>query len=269
MKNRIYFALILLASWISPTIAWSAACTTSGGAITNSSGSCTSTPDTYRVYLYKTGLCNNIDPSSATVPDIAANCITTFDSGTSPLAISVVDNVSQPITGGTITRPPHKTYTHGFVLVGKTIDIKTSKTFSSSVPGSAGGSGPVCWTMTGIAFTAPYTMCGNSVNSSNFGFTSTVVNDLNACSDAFHCTYIEAPYDTTYAYLLNGNVKATSTSAVTALLGFATFTHPVTVDEESRAMDVKFRVTQGVTVDATSGRINLYTAVFKTITAVH
>jgi hypothetical protein len=273
MNNRIYFVLILLASWISPNLAWSAECSKDlNGAITNRSGTCTSTPDTYRVYLYKTGLCNNIDPSSATVPDIAENCITTFDSGTSPLAISVVDNVSQPITGGTITRPPHKTYTHGFVLVGKTIDIKTSKTFSSSVTGSAVGSGtgPVCWTTTGIAFTAPYTMCGNSVNNSNYGFTSTVVNDLSACSDPFHCTYIEAPYDTTYAYLLNGNVKATSTSAVTALLGFATFTHPVTVDDGSRAMDVKFRVTQGVTVDVnTSGKINLYTAVFKTITAVH
>lgn len=265
---------------ISPTMAWSAPCITSGGVITSNTGACTLTPDTYRVHLYKTGLCNNIDPSSATPPDMDANCITTFDSGSSPLAISVVDNVSQPITGGTVTRPPNKTYTHGFVLIEKTIDIKTSVTFSTSingpggVTGSAGGQGLVCWTMTGTAGTGYYTMCGSSVDNSNYGFTSSIVNDLGTggggitCTDHFHCTYIEAPYDTTYAYLLNGSVKATSTSAVTSLLGFATFTTPVTVDDASTAMDVKFRVTQGVTVDPSSG-INLYTAVFKTITAVH
>ena len=280
MNNKIYFVLILLASFISPTLAWSAPCITSGGVITSNTGACTLTPDTYRVHLYKTGLCNNIDPSSATPPDMDANCITTFDSGSSPLAISVVDNVSQPITGGTVTRPPNKTYTHGFVLIEKTIDIKTSVTFSTSingpggVTGSAGGQGLVCWTMTGIAGAGYYTMCGSSVDNSNYGFTSSIVNDLGTggggitCTDNFHCTYIEAPYDTTYAYLLNGNVKATSTNAVTSLLGFAAFTSPVTVDDASTAMDVKFRVTQGVTVDPSFG-INLYTAVFKTITAVH
>ena len=280
MNNRIYFIVILLASLISPTMAWSAPCITSGGVITANAGACTLTPETYRVHLYKTGLCNNIDPSSATPPDMNANCITTFDSGSSALAISVVDNVSQPIIGGTVTRPPNKTYTHGFVLIEKTIDIKTSVTFSTSViggplTGSAGGSGLICWTMTGTAGAGYYTMCGNSVNTNNYGFTSSVVNDLGTggggitCPDHFHCAYVEAPYDTTYAYLLNGNVKATSTSAVTTLLGFAAFTTPVTVDDASTAMDVKFRVTQGVTVDPAGGAVNLYTAVFKTITAVH
>ena len=282
MNNRIYFALILLVSLTGPTLAWSAPCITSGGVITSNAGACTLTPETYRVHLYKTGLCNNIDPSSATPPDMDANCITTFDSGASPLAISVVDNVSQPITGGTVTRPPNRTYTHGFVLIEKTIDIKTSVTFSTSVngPGGVRGSasadrGLVCWTMTGTAGAGYYTMCGSSVDNSNYGFTSSIVNDLGTggggitCTDHFHCTYIEAPYDTTYAYLLNGSVKATSTSGVTALLGFAAFTSPVTVDDASTAMDVKFRVTQGVTVDPSGGTVNLYTAVFKTITAVH
>jgi hypothetical protein len=281
MNNRIYFALILLVSLTGPTLAWSAPCITSGGVITSNAGACTLTPETYRVHLYKTGLCNNIDPSSATPPDMDANCITTFDSGASPLAISVVDNVSQPITGGTVTRPPNRTYTHGFVLIEKTIDIKTSVTFSTSVngPGGVRGSasadrGLVCWTMTGTAGAGYYTMCGSSVDNSNYGFTSYIVNDLGTggggitCTDHFHCTYIEAPYDTTYAYLLNGSVKATSTSGVTALLGFAAFTSPVTVDDASTAMDVKFRVTQGVTVDPFGGAVNLYTAVFKTITAI-
>jgi|LakMenE01Jun11ns_1017448.scaffolds.fasta_scaffold9717557_2 hypothetical protein len=281
MNNRIYFALILLVSLTGPTLAWSAPCITSGGVITSNAGACTLTPETYRVHLYKTGLCNNIDPSSATPPDMDANCITTFDSGASPLAISVVDNVSQPITGGTVTRPPNRTYTHGFVLIEKTIDIKTSVTFSTSVngPGGVRGSasadrGLVCWTMTGTAGAGYYTMCGSSVDNSNYGFTSSIVNDLGTggggitCTDHFHCTYIEAPYDTTYAYLLNGSVKATSTSGVTALLGFAAFTSPVTVDDASTAMDVKFRVTQGVTVDPSGGAVNLYTAVFKTITAI-
>ena len=274
MNNKIYLGLILLTGYIIPTLAWSAnICTTSGNAISDTSW-CTATPDTYTVYIYKTGLCNNIDPSSAALPDMAANCITTFDSGASPLEISVINNVSQPITGGTISRPPNNTYTHGFVLLAKALDIKTSKTFTSDQTGSAGGTGPICWTMNGISGPTPHTKCGTSVDSNTYGVTSTNVEDLNpngndpTCTDHFHCSYVEAPYDTTYAYVLNGNVKATSGSPVTRFAGFATFTTPVTVNDASTAMDLKFRVTQGVSVSFSRG-IDLYTSVFKTITAIH
>ena len=282
MNNRIYFTLILLASLISPTLAWSNPCDPAVdpfAPITSNSGSCTSTPDTYTVYLYKTGLCNNIDPSSATLPDMNANCVTTFDSGSSPLAISVIKDVSQPITGGTITRPSNKVYTHGFVLIGKTIDIKTSKTFSNSKTGSYGGSGNVCWTMTGNAGYGPYTNCGGTINNDEYGFTSTIVDNLGGSnpdslitctgSGKFHCTYVEDPYDITYAYLLSGNTIAPDSASVTNLLGFAMFKNPVTVNDTSAAMDVKFRVTQGVTVKFDGNVVNLYTAVFKTQTAIH
>ncbi len=245
-------------------------------AITNSSGTCTSTPNVYTIYLYKTGLCNNIDPSSAvTVPDINSNCFTTFDSGATPLAISVVNNVSSPITGGTVTRPPNGTYTHGFVLVGNTIDIKANKTFASTMTDVTGDQGNICWTTAGTAGVGGHnnlgvhTKCGSSLGG-DYGVTTSVIKDLSTNgTNLFHETYPEAPYDLTYAYLLNSsNVLATTPNSVVSLLGFALYNTPIVVTEESQAMVVKFRVTQGVTADFSYGILNLYTAAFKTLTAI-
>ena len=131
----------------------------------------------------------------------------------------------------------------------------------------------MCWTESGIAGAGSYTKCGNSV--SGQGFTTTHVNDLQGSGDcavgspSFHCTYNEAPYDTTYAYLVtSANTLATGTGTVAKLLGFATFTNPVTITDSSTAMNLQFRVTQGVTLDFTSGNLNMYSAAFKTITTI-
>lgn len=274
MKKIITALLLVLAV---PALALAAACNADGnGDITNSSGTCTSTPNVYTIYLYKTGLCNNIDPSSAvSVPDINSNCFTTFDSGATPLAISVVNNVSSPITGGTVTRPPNGTYTHGFVLVGNTIDIKATKSFATTMTDVTGDQGNICWTTAGTAGVGGYnnlgvhTKCGSSLGG-DYGVTTSVIKDLSTNgTNLFHETYPEAPYDLTYAYLLNSSsLLATSPTSVVSLLGFARYNTPIVVTEESQAMVVKFRVTQGVTADFSYGILNLYTAAFKTLTAI-
>jgi len=275
MKKIFIFIFIFLTLLLPLTLKAAACDKNVSGAITNTSGTCTSTPDAYMLHIYKSGLCNGIDPASASMPDINAKCVTVFDSGASPLSVTVQDNISTPLTGGTVTKPPNGTYTHGFVLIRYDIDMKTIKTLANTVSGSHGGSGPTCWTESGIAFSGPLTKCGTS--SSGEGFTTTLVSDLSGSGDCasgapkkFHCTYVEPPYDVTYAYLVtSSNSLATSSGSVSSLLGFATFSTPLTVTDSTSAEIIQFRVTQGVTLDFnTPGSLNMYSAAFKTITGI-
>lgn len=274
MKKFYSLIFIFLALSISLTLE-AAPCNTDGsGAITNISENCTSTPDTYIIHLYKSGLCNGIDPSSESLPDINANCFITYDSGVSPLSVTVKDGVSSALSSGTITKPPNGTYTHGFVLIRYDIDMQTSKTFSNTITASDTSTGNICWTKTGIAGQGNYTSCAMSIGSQ--GFTTTHVDNLSGSGDCtagglpkFHCTYDESPYDLTYAYLVtSSDAKATSSGEVAKLLGFATFTTPVTVSDSSSAEIIQFRVTQGVTLDFSGGALNMYSAAFKVLTGI-
>jgi len=275
MKKIFIFIFLFLGLFLPLTLKAAACITNVSGEITNTSGTCTSTPNAYVIHIYKSGLCNGIDPSSATtMPDINTQCVTTFDSGASPLSVTVQNGISSPLTSGTITKPPNGTYTHGFVLIRKDIDMKAIKTLANTVNGSSSGSGSTCWTESGIAFLGPLTKCGTSA--SGEGFTTTLVNNLSGSGDCasgppekFHCTYIEAPYDVTYAYLVSSsNSLATSSSSVSSLLGFATFSTPIAVSDSSTAQIIQFRVTQGVTLDFSGGALNMYSAAFKTITGI-
>ncbi|WP_422669381.1 hypothetical protein [Candidatus Methylopumilus planktonicus] len=272
--KKIFILIFIFLSLILPLTLKAAACNTNpSGAITNTSGTCTSTPDTYIIHIYKSGLCNGIDPSSATIPNLNSQCVTTFDSGASPLSVTVQNGISSPLASGTITRPPNGTYTHGFVLIRKDIDMKAIKTLANTVNGSSSGSGSTCWTESGIATSGNLTKCGTSASA--VGFTTSLVNNLAGSGNcpsgtpAFHCTYEEAPYDVTYAYLVtSSNSQATSDSDVANLLGFATFSSPITVSDSSTAQIIQFRVTQGVTLDFSGGALNMYSAAFKTITGI-
>lgn len=278
IMKKIFILIFIFLSLILPLTLKAAACNTNpSGAITNISGTCTSTPDTYIIHIYKSGLCNGIDPSSATIPNLNSQCVTTFDSGASPLSVTVQNGISSPLASGTITRPPNGTYTHGFVLIRKDIDMKAIKTLANTVNGSSSGSsGSTCWTESGIASSGNLTKCGTSASA--VGFTTSLVNDLAGSGNcpsgtpAFHCTYEEAPYDVTYAYLVtSSNSLATSDSDVANLLGFATFSSPITVSDSSTAQIIQFRVTQGVTLNFSNAEpptLNMYSAAFKVITGI-
>lgn len=271
--KKIFILIFIYISLILPLTLKAAACNTNtSGAITNNSGTCTSTPDTYIIHIYKSGLCNGIDPSSATVPNINTQCVTTFDSGASPLSVTVQNGISSPLTSGTITKPPNGTYTHGFVLIRKDIDMKAIKTLANTINGSSGGSGSICWTESGIASSGNFTKCGTSA--SEVGFTTSLVDNLEGSGNcpvgtpAFHCTYDEAPYDVTYAYLVTSSNSLASLGTVANLLGFATFSTPITVSDSSTAQIIQFRVTQGVTLNFSGGALNMYSAAFKVITGI-
>ncbi len=252
----------------------------------SSPGACTTTPSFYKVYIYKMGLCNNIVGTSAsTATNYVNNCVTTFDAGSSPAEVFVRNNVSDPVTNGTITKPPNGTYTHGYVLIKGQVDIKSSVQFTTSVTGVGGGSGATCWTEGGGVFGA--TKCGSSVDTSAYGFNTTLFQDLQGSGDcgngtpAFHCNYnsaadIAARLDPTHAFLLDslGNLStnpnfSSAPGDVQNMLGIATFINPVKVDDNSSAMVVEFKVTRGLTVDFRNPTsINLYLSEFKTVTKI-
>lgn len=246
-----------------------------GNPITNTSGICSSMPDVYRMHIYKMGLCNDIQSEldSGTVPDINTKCVTTFDSGSSSVSVDVRDNISDPVSGGSVTAPPNNLYRYGYVLIENRADIKAVKTFASSKNGQNGGSGLVCWTITATSnsqVSDPTTKCGDQLDITSYGFVSSYWDNLEADPNAtpvFFSPYTEGNLDPTYAYLMNGEVIASSISSVNRMLGFARFITPKIVDDSTSTMEVLFRVKRGLSVNQMSGSsVGFYSYEFKTIT---
>ncbi len=251
----------------------------------SSGGVCTTTPNLYKVYIYKMGLCNNIDGTSvATATNYLNNCVTTFDAGSNPAEVFVRNNVSDPVTNGSITKPPNGSYTHGYVLIKGQVDIKSSVQFTSAVT-AGGGSGNVCWTEGGGGFGSA--KCGATIDNSAYGFNTTLFQNLEGSGDcpfgsvAFHCNYnsaadIASRLDPTHAFLLDslGNLStnpnfSNTPGDVQYMLGIATFINQVVVDDNSSAMVLEFKVTRGLTVDYRNpSSIGLYLSEFKTVTKI-
>lgn len=247
-----------------------------GNPITNTSGICSAIPDVYRMHIYKMGLCNDVgsELDSGIVPDINTKCVTTFDSGSASVSVDIRDNISDPVSGGTVTAPPNNLYHYGYVLIENRADIKAVKTFTSLKDGQHSGRGLVCWSIRATAnsqFSDPTTKCGNELDTSSYGFVSSYWDNLEADPTAtpiFFSPYTEGNLDPTYAYLMNGEIIATSTSSVNRMLGFARFITPKTVDDSTSTMEVLFRVKRGLSVNQMSGNgsVGFYSYEFKTIT---
>lgn len=246
-----------------------------GNPITNTSSICSAIPDVYRMHIYKMGLCNDIQSEldSGTVPDINTKCVTTFDSGSSSVSIDIRDNISDPVSGGTVTPPPNNLYRYGYVLIENRADIKAVKTFATPKNGQSSGSGLVCWTIRATAYSQvsdPTTKCGDELETSSYGFVSSYWDNLEADQNAtpvFFSPYTEGNLDPTYAYLMNGEIIASSISSVNRMLGFARFITPKTVDDSTSTMEVLFRVKRGLSVNQmVPNSVGFYSYEFKTIT---
>ncbi len=258
-------------------------------AISNSSN-CTTTPNFYRLHIYKMGLCNNIQPnqypSPDSVPNIATNCQTVFDAGSSPSAVTVRDNISDPVTGGNTSKPAEGVYQYGFVLIEGQMDVKAAKTFSSNKQGTdsqgnANGSGTTCWTTGGTwtpAGSTASTVCGSSLDTSNYDFNITNFISLDCASPSFHCSYENDPenLDDTYAYLVDSSGQLSNTASfgagagqVKMLLGFAKFRTPITINSSTSVFEAQFRVKRGLDVQINGSQVSFYGREFKVITTVY
>lgn len=273
-KKLSQFIFFILLGFLSPSI-YAAAC--SSEPLTDTDD-CYTTPDYYTITLYEMGLCQNIDEQSTTVPDIASFCQTTY-SNTSGLDVVVENNVSSPISGGTTTRPPNGTYTHGYIKVDARIVLKTDLTFSGAQNGSGGGNGVTCWTNGAASSTNTGTTCGTTASSNPQNMNTDVINlGCSTPSDNFYCRYegdAEGLVDT-YAWLVDADGTKSTTidyssdsGDVKYLIGIAKFSSSKTVTDSTSTMEAQFRVTRGLKVDFVGGGINFNIQEFKVLTTVY
>ena len=240
---------------------------------------CYRVPDTYTIAMYQMVLCNNIDTTLASVPDIASNCQVTYNNS-SGSSIEVQNNISSALSGGTSTKPANGTYAYGFIKVDARLFLKTSHTFAGSRAGSQIGSGTTCWTNGNAASTGSTTDCGTSAEANPQNMT---VDVISLGGTALPTTDFYNRYegdleglDDTYAWLVDSDGNASSSISYSAavgdvkyLIGVAKFTSSKTVSDSTSAMEAQFRVTRGLKIDFTSTQVNYNLQEFKVVTDVY
>ena len=240
---------------------------------------CYRVPDSYTITMYQMGLCNGVDTTVATVPDIATSCQVTFNN-TSGSSIAVQNNISSALSGGTSTKPTNGTYDYGFIKVDARIFLQTSHTFAATRAGSNSGSGTTCWTNGNAASTGTTTDCGTAAAANPQDMTVDVISlggTVLPMNNFYNRYEGDAEgLDDTYAWLVDSDGNAStsinySSSAgdVKYLIGVEKFTTSKTVSDSTSAMEAQFRVTRGLKIDFTSTTVNYNLQEFKVVTDVY
>ena len=131
------------------------------GAITDTVA-CATTPDIQRVTFYKAGLCLS-QPQFLGNGQLDLSSCQNFFNNPNGQSIDINQNVVANLNG---TLPTNGTYSYYYVEIDPNIGIQALRTFSTDRTGSAGGTGPACWSITGQFFSsqnssATTVNCGN------------------------------------------------------------------------------------------------------------
>lgn len=278
--RALIFGLSLLVS--SQTLA--AVCTETSNVMTFPSGdSCTAEPDYYAVTIYEMGLCSSSPtaPTSSTAMS-EASCTVVYQNSSGQL-VSVQNGVTGSLANNELTvTPANGSYTHGYMRMSNDILVKVNQEFTASLSGDdTSTSGVNCATKTATykndGTSGTQTSVCNSSAPTAGTLTSRMVDFSGASAsgcfavDASNCGgALTVTGGTLSAYLLDSNeLLATSTGAVSALLGIQAFTNPVVITEQSTAMDVAFKVSEGMTVsDDGSGNVQFDSGPFSVIITI-
>ena len=273
--NKIIKTLVFISSLAFGQQAVAAAC--SAEPITDTS-TCWSVPDTYTITLYEMGMCNDISEQSSNVPNIQASCQTAFLNSAGS-TVTVENNVTGSLSGGTSSRPDDNTYSYGFIKVDAKMIMQNHSIFSVARNEYNGGTGTSCWT-NGNPFGGITTTCGNEVDANP----QNMVADITGlgCSGGeqgmFYCRYESDPegLDSTYAWLVDANGNASTEGVysedagdVKYLIGIAKFNNPKTLNSDSTGMQAQFVVTRALNVFFNeSGELNYGLNEFKVLTEI-
>ena len=263
--NKIIKTLVFISSLAFGQQAFAAAC--SAEPITDTS-TCWSVPDTYTITLYEMGMCNDISEQSSNVPNIQASCQTAFLNSAGS-TVTVENNVTGSLSGGTSSRPDDNTYSYGFIKVDAKMIMQNQSTFSEARNDGNIGVGTTCWT-NGLPFGGGITTtCGNEVDANPQNMVADIINL--GCSgggqDNFYCRYESDPegLDNTYAWLVDASGNAStninyseSAGDVKYLIGIAKFNEPKTVNNASTGMQAQFVVTRALSVGFSDGNVVNY-----------
>ena len=281
MKNyKLYistiFTLFFLGAW--SNLANAAACDALGTAAAPMTPSgCDTAPDIYKTMVFEMGLCT-------TTPTLANR--TTACTSVSSIPAGAVIEVAKGIeTGipGNFTRPVNGSYTHGYVIMAPEFRLTATKTFSSNLSGQSGTAGDTCWTLSGQTRDSNASTAYNGVASTVLAGSSTWLADCGTAAsaapaettivqDAFGGDAIEATGDPTAEATVDGTVvkahltddtmaaNATTSAAVTRLVGFVTFATPVVITDATSTFTASFRTTQGSTLGKDGTDLTVFTS---------
>lgn len=269
MKNyKIYistlFALLFLGAW--SNLANAAACAGAGTPASKITPSdCQTEPDIYKIKVYEMGLCK----TAPTLANLATACTSVSKIPAGGL-ITVAKGTDSTMPG-TFTRPDNGSYTHGYVIMAPEFRLTATKTFTSNLKGKSETAGDTCWTLSGQTRDSNVSTAYNGVASTVIAGPSTWLAECGTAADAapaetiivqdaFGGAAIEGDGDATVSATVNGTVitahltdstlaaDATTSAAVTRLVGFVTFATPVKVTDASSTFTSSFRTTQGTTL---------------------
>jgi len=282
MKNyKLYistiFTLFFLGAW--SNLANAAACVgagTTASPITPSD--CQTEPDLYKIKVYEVGLCT----TTPTLANRATACKSVSKISAGGL-ITVAKGTDSTIPG-TFTRPDNGSYTHGYVIMAPEFRLTATKTFSSSLSGQSNTAGDTCWTLSGQTRDSNVSTAYNGVASAVLAGRSTWLADCGAASsaapaettivqDAFGGDTIESGNaDATAQATVSGTVvkahltddtmavNATTSAAVTRLVGFVTFATPVAITDATSTFTASFRTTQGSTLGLSGSDLTVFSS---------
>ncbi len=267
ISKKLPLGALLLMVLVPGTSTYAAPCTTTGGAVNLpvAVSACEYEPDvySYSATIYQLGLCTSIPgaPTSASAANLAS-CTTVYDN---PAGVTVsVSARSTPVnlSGGTVAVPPAGSYGYGYVVLGNTLSIAASITFSGSVNGQASGSGTICRTANANFNTSSNplgtnltSICGNS--SASPGTVSERIDTIVDHGLIYSDTFSVVGVNDLSVYLLEPSgvslANGTARSGVTnRIFGIQTFSAPVIVPANPTNLDVGFKST-GLTIENVGG----------------
>jgi len=275
MKNyKLYistiFTLFFLGAW--SNLANADACDADGtAAAPMTPAGCDTAPDIYKIMVFEMGLCK-------TVPTLAnrATACTSVSSIPAGTVITVAMGTDSAIPGA-FTRPVNGSYTHGYVILAPEFRLTATKTFSSNLTGQSNTAGDTCWTLAGSTRDSNVATAYDGATPTVIGAQATWLADCGTAAsaapaetiiiqDAFGGDTIESGNaDATAQATVNGvtikahltddtmAANATTSAAVTRLVGFVTFATPVAITDKTSTFTSSFRTTQGMELDPTGG----------------
>lgn len=212
---------------------------TSFEALTGGGGTCSGTPDTYAVTVYKMGVCASDPAPSSGAADYSSCSITYEDeSGTSA---NFSAGTSLGLSESLSSRPDNGTYGYAVILIGTTFNIKAqygpisdgSNTIFYSTSTSTGW--PASANTTGPATAEP-------VTANSFGDNCDSQDSLTIAAGTLTGTILDASGER-----IPDSSSASTCTGATYILGVVELSSPVTIDSSVSSLDATFTVTNNGT----------------------
>ena len=220
---------------------------------------CETTPDLYEIVIYKLYLCTSAPtgPTTTTTVDLdSGGCEQVFDNSSGSSA-SVSQGTSVDL-GGSFTRPPNGTYTHGYAKLDNTFGITASVRFDGAATGQTGGEGIFCATVAGSGTSGENEVTNSSICSTEEIEAGKFTESLTTFGEDFEATGSAENINNTTAditgYLIDTNgYLAESYSDVDRLDGLVTFADAVEMTDSVSGVTMSFNVGSGMGVMYDSG----------------